>query len=117
MTDADGYQSLTRSGGLQAERTALAWERTAVSMMVTGILLARYASDTSRPLLAVAGLAQTVGGAVVLVWAGVHYGDLHGPISTGGSIVHPLAVRIVGVATVTFSGCALALVAAVVATA
>lgn len=103
-------------GGLQSERTALAWERTAIAMMVTGVLLARYSAGAARPALAATGLCQTLGGAALLVWAGAHYADLHDPISEGESIVHPLAVRLVGLATVAFSGCALALLAVTVAT-
>lgn len=102
-------------GGLQPERTALAWERTAVAMMVAGVLFARYATEASVGVLSAVGIAQTVLGAAMLVWAGFHYEDLHGPIQAGGSVVHPGAVRLLGVSTVAFSGSAVGLAAIEVA--
>ena len=44
--------------GLQHERTALAWERTAIAAMVAGVLLGRYASEALHPTFAVVGIAQ-----------------------------------------------------------
>jgi uncharacterized membrane protein YidH (DUF202 family) len=95
--------------GLQHERTALAWERTAIAVMVAGVLLARYAAETVHFTIAFAGIGQVVVGAVLLVWTGRHYDDLHGPLRSGASPVHPTAARVVGIATVGFSGIALAL--------
>ena len=95
--------------GLQHERTALAWERTAIAVMVAGVLLARYAAQTVHFAIAFVGIAQVVVGAVLLVWSGRHYDDLHGPLRAGASPVHPTAARVVGVATVAFSGIALTL--------
>lgn len=95
--------------GLQHERTALAWERTAIAAMVAGVLLARYAADTVHYTIAGFGIAQVVVGAVILVWAGRHYDDLHGPLREGDSPVHPNAARVVGLATVVFTGFALGL--------
>lgn len=86
--------------GLQPERTALAWERTAISMMVVGVLLALYAADDAHWFTAFAGLAQTVAGSAVLVWAGFHYRRLHGPIKRGDGVVHPGAAKAVGIATI-----------------
>lgn len=85
--------------GLQHERTALAWERTAIAAMVAGIVLGRVAAVYGYWMAAVAGLVQTVFGAALLVWAGVHYDDLHGPLRDGADIVHPRATRVVGLAT------------------
>jgi uncharacterized membrane protein YidH (DUF202 family) len=56
--------------GLQHERTALAWERTAIGAMVVGIVLARVAGVEGYWVVAAAGVAQTVFGAALLVWAG-----------------------------------------------
>ena len=91
-------------GGLQQERTALAWERTAISMMVAGILLARFTATDGHPSLSVVGLGVTVFGGILLVWAGVHYEALHGPLRDGDPIVHPTAARTVGIVTVLVSG-------------
>ena len=95
--------------GLQHERTALAWERTAISAMVAGVLLARYAAQTVHYAIAFAGVGQVVFGAVLLVWTGRHYDDLHGPLREGTNPVHPTAARVTGIATVVFTGFALVL--------
>ena len=95
--------------GLQQERTALAWERTAIASMVAGVLLARYAADSVHFTVAFVGIAQVVVGGMVLVWAGRHYDDLHGPLRAGESPVHPGSTRVIGIATVVFSGFALVL--------
>ena len=95
--------------GLQHERTSLAWERTAISTMVAGILLARYAATDTYWTIAFAGLAQTAFGGAVLVWAGWHYDDLHGPLRAGDPVVHPVAATVVGIATVFFAAISLVL--------
>lgn len=95
--------------GLQHERTALAWERTAIAVMVAGVLLARYAAETVHFTIAFVGIGQVVVGAALLVWSGRHYEDLHGPLRAGASPVHPTAARLVGIATVVFSGFGLTL--------
>ena len=95
--------------GLQHERTALAWERTAISSMVGGVLFARYAAETLHWTFAGFGLLTIVFGGVLLVWSGRHYDDLHGPLRAGASPVHPTAARMVGRATIAFTATALAL--------
>jgi uncharacterized membrane protein YidH (DUF202 family) len=95
--------------GLQHERTALAWERTAISVMVAGVLLARYAANTGHYAVAFIGIGQVAVGAILLVWSGRHYEELHGPLRAGQSPVHPSAARMIGLATVGFSGIALSL--------
>jgi uncharacterized membrane protein YidH (DUF202 family) len=90
---------------LQHERTALAWERTAIATMVAGTLLARYAVEI-HPVLAAIGVSQVVFGGVLLAWAGRHYDDLHAPLRAGESPVHPGAARLVGATTVLFTGAA-----------
>jgi len=72
--------------GLQHERTALAWERTAVATMVAGVVLARFAAVESFWIAAVIGLAQTAFGGVLLVWSGTHYDDLHEPLRKGDDV-------------------------------
>ncbi|HSM64982.1 MAG TPA: DUF202 domain-containing protein [Ilumatobacteraceae bacterium] len=100
--------------GLQHERTALAWERTAIGAMVVGIVLARVAGVEGYWVVAAAGLAQTVFGAALLVWAGVHYDDLHGPLREGADVVHPRATQLLGLATLAVIGVATVLAAVVV---
>lgn len=92
--------------GLQHERTALAWERTAIAGMVAGVLLARYSATSLHPVVAVLGVLQVVVGSGVLVWAARHYDDLHGPLREGQSPIHPLAAKVVGLGAVVFTGVA-----------
>jgi len=93
--------------GLQHERTSLAWERTAISTMVAGIVLGRFAATEGLWLLAGGGLAHVVFGAVLLVWSGAHYEDLHGELRSGIDVVHPSAARWVGLATIAGTGAGL----------
>lgn len=95
--------------GLQHERTALAWERTAIASMVAGVLMARYASESLHFTFAFIGLAEVVAGAGLLLWSAKHYDDLHGPLRAGESPIHPTAARVVGVGAVFFTGAALVL--------
>ncbi len=91
---------------LQHERTALAWERTAIATMVAGLLFSRQAT-TIHVSLAALGIAQVVLGGLVLIWAGRHYDDLHAPLRAGQSPVHPDAARLVGLTAIGFTGAAL----------
>ena len=100
--------------GLQHERTALAWERTAIAMMVSGIVLARFAAINTALLVVAAGMIQTAFGAGILVWAGSHYDDLHGPLREGADVIHPQATRVVGLVTVSAIGVGLVLAIVVV---
>ena len=100
--------------GLQHERTALAWERTAIASMVAGVLLARYAAESVHYGFAAIGVAWVVVGGALLLWSARHYEDLHGPLRAGESPVHPGAVRLVGLGTIVFSGAALLLALVIV---
>ncbi len=115
MTEPTSEDLGVADPGMQQERTALAWERTAISTMAAGVLLARFAASNAHPTLAAAGVVQAVIGALVLVWAGLHYDDLHTPIRSGAEVVHPSAARLLGVSTVVFSGFALVLALVVIA--
>ena len=98
---------------LQHERTALAWERTAFATMVSGTLFARRAAELHVSFAAM-GVLQVVLGASLLIWTGLHYEQLHAPLRRGESPVHPGAVRFIGIATMVFSGLALAIAVATV---
>ncbi|MEY2975123.1 MAG: hypothetical protein RIR49_1543 [Actinomycetota bacterium] len=95
--------------GVQHERTALAWERTAIAAMVAGAILARYASTHDHFVLGALGVAWVVFGGGVLFWSGWHYEDLHGPLREGRSPTHVTASRVMGISTVAFVGIALVL--------
>ena len=99
--------------GLQHERTALAWERTAIASMVAGVLMARYLAQEVHLSVAAVGVAQVVFGAVLLVWSARHYEDLHGPLRAGASPIHPVAARVVGVGAMLFTGAGLVLALAI----
>jgi len=91
---------------MQHERTALAWERTAIASMVSGTLLARRAAELHVSLAAL-GVFQVVLGAALLIWTGLRYEQLHAPLRRGESPVHPAAVRLIGTTTVVFCGAAM----------
>ena len=95
--------------GVQHERTALAWERTAIAMMVAGAILGRYASTHGNFVLGTLGVLWVALGGGVLLWAARHYEDLHGPLRAGETPAHATATRIIGVSTVSFTGVALIL--------
>jgi len=103
----NGRPTTSFDTGLQHERTALAWERTAIATMVAGLVLSRFAAIHEYWLAAGVGMLQTAFGAGLLVWAGTHYEDLHGPLRTGDDVVHPTAARIVGLVAVSTIGVAL----------
>lgn len=100
---------------LQHERTALAWERTAISSMVAGLLLARFAAR-EHVLLGGFGIAQVLVGAALLVWTGVHYEELHGRLRSGASPAQPRAAQLVGLSATVFTGVATVLAVVAVAT-
>jgi uncharacterized membrane protein YidH (DUF202 family) len=83
--------------GLQDERTTLAWERTAIATMATGVLIARYASLSLHWAFGVAGLVAVTLGSGILVWAGQRYDEMQAHIESGANPVHPTATRLVGV--------------------
>lgn len=90
---------------LQHERTALAWERTAIATIVSGTLLARQAVEV-HPVLAAVGIIQVAIGAGLMVWTGARYEALHAPLRRGESPVHPAAARLVGLSTIAATGIA-----------
>ena len=92
--------------GLQHERTALAWERTAIAMMVAGVLIARYAAVELHPAAGLLGIAETVGGGLLFYWAGAHDRELHDPTEPASAVPRVELTRVVGLSTVAFCGVA-----------
>ena len=88
-----------RSGGLQQERNALAWERTAFSVMGAGLVLARFTAVNQFWILAGTAVVIVVLGSGLLVWAGSHYEDRLDLVHHGDEVVHPTAARYVGLIT------------------
>lgn len=93
--------------GVQQERTALAWERTAISAIVVSTLVIRVAAANDRWPFIVLGATFLAGSAAVLLWASSHYHDLHEPIANDHDIVQPRAARYVGIGTILLTSTAL----------
>jgi len=55
--------------GLQRERTALSWNRTALSVIVVALLLVRSGFVAEQPSLAVLGATLLVGAAAIVLFA------------------------------------------------
>ena len=98
---------------LQHERTALAWERTAISGIVVGALMTRVGARIHL-LLGGIGLAQVCASAALLVWAGRQYEDVHGTGRAGESPVHPRGAAGVGIGATIGTLLATALAAAAI---
>jgi uncharacterized membrane protein YidH (DUF202 family) len=86
------------AAGLQHERTALAWERTAFAMMGLGVVLARFAAVEGFDPIAFAGLVIVGLGVGLVVWASVHYEARHAALRREEDVAHPGAARFVGIA-------------------
>ena len=95
--------------GLQHERTTLAWERTSISLVVAGTIVARWAAEDGLYLLAAVGALMALIGVGVLAWSGHNYANLHEPLEAGETPVHPYITRIVGWTTAVGSFAALTL--------
>lgn len=91
--------SVEREAGLQRERTALAWNRTALAIMACGALLVRAGLGT--PLVQVPGLAALGAGAVLFSQAHRRGAQQDGPARVG-------LLRLVGAGTLLLSVAALA---------
>ncbi len=101
MTDPHAHDVFDR--GLGQERTALAWDRTGLAMIVVGALLVRDWATSASYLFAAAGGVMMALGGFVLVTAYVRYGRLHRVLRSGGEVTNPRLVRLVGMSTVIFS--------------
>lgn len=84
--------------GLQQERTLLAWDRTGVSMTITGAILVRTESVLFPAVFATIGTAAIVAGTWLVVLGNVRYRD---PVlRTTPRPVRPALIRVVGLSTV-----------------
>jgi uncharacterized membrane protein YidH (DUF202 family) len=88
-------------------------ERTAISVMVTGLLIARYSALSLHWAFSVAGLLAVAIGSAILVWAGQRYDEMQQHIERGDNPVHPTATRFVGMLAVVLTGVALVLAIAI----
>ena len=95
---------------LQHERTALAWERSAVALMFAGGLVFNYARETKVVWAEVLGLIVLAGGAAILLWAGKRYESLHSALRAGSNITHPAMLKTVALLSAILTAGAIALV-------
>jgi uncharacterized membrane protein YidH (DUF202 family) len=95
---------------LQQERTALAWDRTGVAMIVAGALFVRAGTPPYHELRHAPGLIAMVFGAVLILLAYRRYDWLHARLHAGEAVVSPLLLIGTGVVTVLFALAALILV-------
>ncbi|MFZ2178283.1 MAG: DUF202 domain-containing protein [Rhodococcus sp. (in: high G+C Gram-positive bacteria)] len=95
-------------GGLQVERTAMAWQRTALGVGGVSALLLRFAEGS--PLMAVPGIAGLVTALLLLVLSEKRYVWIVRTVAAGGPTVAPTFVRLVAVGAVTLSVSGLVLV-------
>lgn len=103
--------------GLQHERTELAWDRTALSLMVVGALCVRIAVTSLGVAWAGPGLLVVGAGAGVL-WLGVRHSRRRvASLRAAGSPVRPADLTSLGAAALGASLVALVLAVAVLVTA
>lgn len=85
--------------GLQHERTALAWDRTALSLMVAGGVLAHAAGEPYLDLRHVPAYVVMGAGAFVMFWASQRYAVREDDLRGEGRAVRPRLIRVVGLVT------------------
>ncbi|MBW3620995.1 MAG: DUF202 domain-containing protein [Actinobacteria bacterium] len=86
--------------GLQQERTALAWDRTALAMLASGLV---YARAVGPPYVRVAHLPVAVAlgvGAAMLLLGARRYADLHATLRADRPVQRVPYVRAVWLGTV-----------------
>jgi uncharacterized membrane protein YidH (DUF202 family) len=89
--------------GMQQERTALAWDRTALAMIVGGALFVRTGDLRLLDLRHLPGTAMLVLGAFVLGRSYRQYERRDVRVRRGGPALQPRMAVVVGVAAVVFS--------------
>lgn len=96
--------------GLQQERTALAWERTCLSVMAAGVLIARYATVALHPLVGLGGVAVVAVGGLLLFRSARRYEWLHRQLRDGNSPVQRRTLLLCAAAAAVAATLALAVV-------
>ncbi len=89
--------------GLQHERTALAWDRTALALLVVGALTLRNVGAPFDSVRHAPGYLTLVVGMGLLWAAGRRYRGRQADLRAGDSSVHPRLVVVTGVTTVIVS--------------
>ena len=79
-------------GAVQHERTALAWERTAVALMVAGALVLNRGAEIEQAWAEVMGLTTVTAAAMILLWAARRYEALHRALRAGTDVTSPVMI-------------------------
>lgn len=108
MTVGDAVAGAEDPPGLPHERTALAWERTAIALMVAGIALTRSLSAHGHPVLGVVGAVWVLGGGALMWWAATNHQLLHDPTLPADVVPQTGLTRVVGLAVLTLAAFAFA---------
>lgn len=96
-----------RDPGVQPERTAFGWERTAIASIGAGLILARAGASAELWVLAAVGVGQVVLSGALLAWASVRYTGVLASVDAGAQVTTPHLTRAVGLAVAAATGCAL----------
>lgn len=89
--------------GLQQERTALAWDRTGLAMIVAGALFVRAGEGPYGDLRHLPGYAAVATGVWLLWQASRTYEQRHGILRREESVTEPSWVRVVALIAVVLS--------------
>jgi uncharacterized membrane protein YidH (DUF202 family) len=93
--------------GVQQERTALAWQRTGLSLAAAGVLYLH--ATVSRAWLLIPGAALLLVAAATLLTGWRRYERLHQQLQTGAPVAAPRPLATLATAVTLFSTCAILL--------
>jgi uncharacterized membrane protein YidH (DUF202 family) len=85
------------------ERTTLAWERTAIALMVAGALMLKHATDTQTAWAEAVGVLVIASGAVTLFWSSRQHDPPESVSASGANLTHPRILRALTTATIALS--------------
>ena len=101
--------------GLAAERTALAWTRSALSLAAIGALITRAATDSHVPLLGYpVGITLVIAATVLWAYGGAAYRSGRSQRPPDRAQPSPAGLRMIAAATAAIAAFALALALVIV---
>lgn len=93
--------------GLQPERTGLAWQRTALALMVGSLVAARILGELAGPAASLFGFAGAIASVVLLLSAHRRYGEHHRRLVAEGDRAPLADARLIAYLTVLTSAAGL----------